>query len=70
MMMKRMICWALLAAALGLAGCASGGAARLQPVAKAQQTDSRYVAQVEAIAKRRGVEVRWVHPPREVDRRP
>jgi hypothetical protein len=33
------------------------------------KADALYVAKVEAIAKRRGVQVRWVNPPREIDRR-
>jgi hypothetical protein len=68
--MKRftLCCAALLAAGL-LAGCASGGSARMEHGAKAFDVDSRYVARVEAIARSRGVEVEWVNPPRTIDRK-
>lgn len=51
-----------------LAGCASGGAS-LATRERGVQTDVAYVARVESMARRRGVAVRWVNPPREVDRK-
>lgn len=33
------------------------------------RADSVYIAKVEAIARRRGVDVEWVNPPRIADRR-
>jgi hypothetical protein len=66
--MKRVLSTLLIAAVAALCGCAGGssGLARHEPMLKA---DALYVAKVEAIAKRRGVQVRWVNPPREIDRR-
>jgi uncharacterized protein YcfL len=57
------------AVALLLAGCASTGT---PPVAKSDHLlrhDSVYIAKVEQIARSRGVEVHWVNPPRERERR-
>lgn len=59
---------AVLAVVLLGSGCASGSAGMVR-ADKALKTDALYVAKVEAIAKRRGVQVRWVNPPREADRR-
>ena len=60
---------------LGLAACASSGGttsyntpARQYSQAGAD-SDQQYMARVEATARRRGVEVRWVNPPRKVARR-
>jgi len=60
---------AAIAALVLLAGCASSGSARLEHGAQAYKVDSTYVARVEAIARSRGVDVEWVNPPREIDRR-
>lgn len=60
---------AAIAAMVLLAGCASSGSARLEHGAKAYKVDNTYVARVEAIARSRGVDVEWVNPPREIDRR-
>ncbi len=60
---------AAIAALVLLAGCASSGSARLEHGARINKVDSTYVARVEAIARRRGVDVEWVNPPREIDRR-
>ena len=58
------------AAALLLTACASHGTMRHQPAAAAAPTasdglqqDPRYMQAVEYVARRRGVEVRWVNPP-------
>ena len=58
----------VVALALLGAGCASGTAGLVR-ADQAMKADALYVAKVEAIAKRRGVQVRWVNPPREADRR-
>ncbi|WP_132999299.1 hypothetical protein [Luteimonas arsenica] len=59
------------ASAVLLAACASsGGTASTRPAAQPQQhapgqaiQDAAYVAMVERVARRRGVTVRWFHPP-------
>ena len=63
-------CCILCATALLLAACASHGTMRHQPAAAAAPTasdglqqDARYMQAVEYVARRRGVEVRWVNPP-------
>lgn len=50
------------------AGCAAGNASYAKRE-DGMRTDSAYVAKVESIALKRGVEVHWVNPPRERDRR-
>jgi hypothetical protein len=59
---------ATLLAAVLLAGCASSGSARMQYGIASYQVDRQYVARVEAVARARGVDVEWVHPPRRIDR--
>lgn len=55
---------------LGLAACASSGGATGYDTPSRQyaqtdvDSDRQYMARVEAAARRRGVEVRWVNPPR------
>jgi uncharacterized lipoprotein YajG len=67
--MNRFLKWVIVPAAIALlAGCASGSASLAKRERSGMHTDAVYVATVEAIAKRRGVEVRWVNPPREADR--
>lgn len=69
--MKRFLQAALAAASiLGLAACASGGgvastgsSAAPAHVPEHMVTDAEYVAYVERVARRRGVAVRWFHPP-------
>ncbi len=58
------------ASAVLLTACASsGGTASTRPAAQPQQApdqmvqDAAYVAMVERVARRRGVTVRWFHPP-------
>ena len=57
------------AAALLLPACASHGTLRHQPAAAAAAAADglpqavRYMQAVEYVARRRGVEVRWVNPP-------
>jgi len=55
-------------AAAGLAACASHGTMRHQPVAAADASgrnyDVEYVQMVEHVARRRGVDVQWVNPPK------
>jgi hypothetical protein len=58
----------VVALALLGAGCSSGSSGWVR-ADQAMKTDALYVAKVEAIAKRRGVHVRWVNPPRRADRR-
>ena len=57
----------LAAAVVVLAGCASHGMATRQGQPQMNQAgeevDLQYVAAVEAVARSRGVDVRWVHPP-------
>ena len=51
--------------ALLLSSCAStGGTQAGRQGAFKQQIDEAYVAHVEMLADRRGVDVRWVNPPR------
>lgn len=56
-------------AAMALAGCAGtdAGYARQSRYAPVQiENDMDYVRAVESVARQRGVEVHWVHPPRKV----
>ena len=50
-----------------LAGCASGSASMAKRETNSMKVEALYVGTVEAIARRRGVDVRWVNPPREAD---
>ena len=61
----------LSASVLGLAACASTGeTTSYTPAPKVQQTtlenDEAYMAKVEAIARRRGLGLTWVNPPRKI----
>ncbi len=56
------------AALLLMAGCATHGTMQSQPAAAAAtqdmyEQDNLYIQAVETVARRRGVEVRWVNPP-------
>lgn len=57
---------------LALAATLSGGCATTSTMGaaehRAKRADAAYVAAVEAVARRRGVQVHWVNPPREEDR--
>lgn len=55
------------AATVLLSACASGSAS-LTKSGHSSQADLAYVARVEQIARRRGVQVHWVNPPRDRDR--
>lgn len=56
---------AVLAGAVLLAGCASGGASLAKRGDGYRvRTDAAYVSTVEALARRRGVHVVWVNPPK------
>lgn len=46
------------------AGCASGGSSYASTKTSPFTVDDAYVSQVEAIARKRGVDVHWVNPPR------
>jgi hypothetical protein len=50
---------------VGLTACASmdDDSASLSPQATPMTSDQLYMAQVEKIARRRGIEVVWVNPP-------
>lgn len=67
--MKRSLSWCVLAAVVAMGTGCAGGSGSLAKREAALKTDAAYVAKVEAIAKRRGVIVRWVNAPREADRR-
>lgn len=62
-------CCTLCATALLLSACASHGTMLDQPAVATSTDDSgyqqdvRYMQAVEYVARRRGVEVRWVNPP-------
>ena len=60
----------LLTLTAALAGCAGGGSAAGQQVRVVHDydPDMEYIARVEAVARRRGVDVQWVNPPRIKDR--
>lgn len=59
---------ACVSVALGLAACSSTGSNQLTRQDKSLEPDSAYIAQIEAAARQRGVGVKWVNPPRMVDR--
>ncbi|MFC5570627.1 hypothetical protein ACFPN1_11205 [Lysobacter yangpyeongensis] len=62
----------LSASVVFLAACASsGGTASYAPEAKTYaqtrlDTDDAYMARVEAAARRRGIDLTWVNPPRKI----
>ena len=63
---------ALAAAAVALSGCASSGGvdgARLARHDGPGAIDHQKMAYVDHVARRKGVEVLWINPPREGDRR-
>ena len=57
---------------LGLAACASSGSTTSynEPVKQYEPTrldrDEAYMARVEAYARRRGIDLTWVHPPQKI----
>jgi hypothetical protein len=57
---------------LGLAACASSGATTSynEPAKQYQDTrmdsDEAYMARVEAYARRRGIDLTWVNPPKKI----
>jgi hypothetical protein len=66
----KLVCMAVLSASiLGLAACASTAekTTGYVPAPKVQATtavdDDLYMARVEAIARRRGIDLTWVNPP-------
>ncbi|MGY0561458.1 hypothetical protein ACW7G2_12160 [Luteimonas sp. A277] len=68
--MKGLLRSCFIIAASGLAACASQADMRLAaPVATTTiqsdvfRNDAAYISGVERIARRRGVEVHWIHPP-------
>jgi starvation-inducible outer membrane lipoprotein len=58
----------VLLSATMLAGCV-GTPPALDRIAHSAANDPDYIAQVEAVARRRNVDVVWVNPPRVRDRR-
>lgn len=60
---------AILSVTAALAGCASSGSASLAGKRSPWAVDAAYVARVESVARQRGVEVKWVNPPRAQDRK-
>ena len=58
----------LSASILGLAACATTGQTTSYTPAQDQPSitddDDEYMARVEAYARRRGIDLTWVHPPR------
>lgn len=52
------------AVVLLVAACASAPASQAQTAGKRYQADSEYMAMVELIARRRGVDIEWVNPPK------
>lgn len=66
--MKTVLTVAASTAILGLAGCASAPATRqaAESAAKSDSADAvaEYMTRVEQIARRRGVQIIWVNPPR------
>ena len=71
--MKRSLGMAVLTVSmLGLAACASSGSTTSynEPAKQYEPTrmdsDEAYMARVEAYARRRGIDLTWVHPPRKI----
>lgn len=61
-------CCIVALAAAGVGACASQGSAGYAASAPAQVPgnhvpDARYIARVEQLARRRGIDVHWVNPP-------
>lgn len=62
----------LAASVLGLAACATTGEQTatghtpVQQQARTVETDTEYMARVEAVARRRGIGLTWVNPPRKI----
>jgi protein involved in sex pheromone biosynthesis len=68
--MRKFLMIAAVGCVLALTGCASNGGARTSAeVEKQHRVDSEYVAYVEHVARKRGIDVHWVNPPRERGRR-
>lgn len=64
--MKAISTIALISVAVaGVSACASmdDGRADISPEARTITADEAYMARVEAIARRRGIDVTWVNPP-------
>lgn len=67
--MKTRLTWLALAGTVVLAsGCATTGDSYTAKRSD-MRSDRAYMAKVEAIARRRGVDIEWVNPPRIADRR-
>ena len=71
--MKRSVRMAVLSVSmLGLAACASSGgttsynAPAKQYEATRLSNDEMYMARVESYARRRGIDLQWVNPPRKI----
>jgi hypothetical protein len=62
--MRRFVPFATIVASMLLAACASSAPPRTPPKAGILSTDLEYVAVVERTARSRGVDVRWVNPPK------
>lgn len=63
--MKTLLRMVLVASLVILAaGCASGGSSYAGTKSSHFAVDQVYVTHVEAIARKRGVDVHWVNPPR------
>ncbi len=62
----------LSASVLCLAACATSGSTAYAPTAKQAYPETRlsndelYMARVEAAARRRGIDLTWVNPPRKI----
>lgn len=49
------------------AACASAPAPQAQDTGKRYESDAEYMALVEMIARRRGLTVTWINPPKKAD---
>ncbi|MBD8524778.1 hypothetical protein [Pseudomarimonas arenosa] len=67
-MRTRLTLLALAASVVMASGCATNGS-RFSARNVDMSADTAYMAKVEAVARRRGVDVQWVNPPRVADRR-
>lgn len=63
--MKTILRMAVVASLVAFAaGCASNGSSLARTKNSHFAVDEAYVSQVESIARKRGVDVHWVNPPR------